>query len=217
MGGSAPISFGAGLEFRCDLCGHLEILVHLDALLLLHARMNRDRREVALLKQLVELDGALNRLDEDNHLVELERIEQLVELAVLLVLGQLDVVLRPQPRWQSACMCVRLRNDRKGAGAGGQEEGPMLAGERIGGRALPPPYLLEAVQGELSIVHVDLHRVLHELLADDAHLWAKSGREHHHLLLMRGRLEDLLHVLAHVCRDGGDERGMREGSLGGKG
>mmetsp|Transcript_5810 Transcript_5810/g.12664 ORF Transcript_5810/g.12664 Transcript_5810/m.12664 type:complete len:340 (+) Transcript_5810:682-1701(+) len=112
--------------------------------------MNRDRREVALLKQLVELDGALNRLYEDNHLVELERIEQLVELAVLLVLGQLDVVL------------------------------------------------LEAVQGELGIVHVDLHRVLHELLADDAHLWAKSGREHHHLLLMRGRLEDLLHVLAHV-------------------
>ena len=55
--------------------------------------MDGHRGEVALLQQLVELDGALDRLDEDHHLVELERVEQLVELAVLLVLSQLDVVL----------------------------------------------------------------------------------------------------------------------------
>ena len=65
----------------------LEGLVELDALRLLDARVDGHRGEVALLQQLVELDGALHALDEDDHLVELERVEQLVELAVLLVLG----------------------------------------------------------------------------------------------------------------------------------
>ena len=90
----------------------LEGLVELDALRLLDARVDGHRGEVALLQQLVELDGALHALDEDDHLVELERVEQLVELAVLLVLGELDVVL------------------------------------------------LQAVQRQLRVVDVDLHRVL---------------------------------------------------------
>ena len=90
----------------------LEGLVELDALGLLDARVDGHRGEVALLQQLVELDGALHALDEDDHLVELERVEQLVELAVLLVLGELDVVL------------------------------------------------LQAVQRQLRVVDVDLHRVL---------------------------------------------------------
>ena len=71
----------------------LEGLVERDALRLLDARVDGHRGEVALLQQLVELDGALHALDEDDHLVELERVEQLVELAVLLVLRELDVVL----------------------------------------------------------------------------------------------------------------------------
>ena len=96
----------------------LEGLVELDALRLLDARVDGHRGEVALLQQLVELDGALHALDEDDHLVELERVEQLVELAVLLVLGELDVVL------------------------------------------------LQAVQRQLRVVDVDLHRVLR---------WQKGG------------------------------------------
>ena len=71
----------------------LEVLVHLDALLLLHRRVDGHRREVALLQQLVELHCALHRLDEDNDLVELQRVEQLVELAVLRILVELHVVL----------------------------------------------------------------------------------------------------------------------------
>jgi len=90
----------------------LEVLVHLDALLLLHRGMDRHGREVALLQQLVELDRALYRLDENDHLVELERVEQLIELTVLLVFSQLDVVL------------------------------------------------LQAVQRELAVVHINLHRIL---------------------------------------------------------
>jgi len=71
----------------------LEVLVHLDPLLLLHRRVDGDRGKVALLQQLVELHRARDRLHKDDHLVELERVEQLVELPVLLVFGQLDVVL----------------------------------------------------------------------------------------------------------------------------
>mmetsp|Transcript_36516 Transcript_36516/g.72731 ORF Transcript_36516/g.72731 Transcript_36516/m.72731 type:complete len:361 (-) Transcript_36516:1523-2605(-) len=130
----------------------LEVLVHLDALLLLHRSVDGHRGEVALLQQLVELDSTLHRLDENNHLVEFERVKQLVELAVLLVLLQLDVVL------------------------------------------------LEAVQRQLGVVDVDLHRVLHELFADAAHLLGERRREHHHLFLVRCGLEDLLHVPAHVER-----------------
>ena len=71
----------------------LEGLVELDALRLLDARVDGHRGEVALLQQLVELDGALHALDEDDHLVELERVQQVVKLSVLLRGCQLDVVL----------------------------------------------------------------------------------------------------------------------------
>mmetsp|Transcript_23195 Transcript_23195/g.59615 ORF Transcript_23195/g.59615 Transcript_23195/m.59615 type:complete len:401 (+) Transcript_23195:292-1494(+) len=128
----------------------LESLVLLNSLLLRHRAVDGDRGEVALGEELVELDGALDRLDEDHHLVELERIKQVVELAVLLLLAQLDVVL------------------------------------------------LKPVQRQLAVVHVDLHRILHELLAHGAHLSRERSREHHHLLLVRRELEDVLHVLAHV-------------------
>jgi len=55
--------------------------------------MNGNAREVAFLKELVEFVRATGALDEDDDLVELELIEQFVQLAILLVLVQLDVVL----------------------------------------------------------------------------------------------------------------------------
>ena len=70
----------------------LEGLVELDALGLLDARVDGHRGEVALLQQLVELDGALDRLDEDDNLVKLEHIKKVVELSVLFGFGKLDVV-----------------------------------------------------------------------------------------------------------------------------
>jgi hypothetical protein len=57
------------------------------------------------------------------------------------------------------------------------------------------------VERELGVVvDVDLHRVLAELLAHRADLLAQRRREHHDLLLVRRRPEDLLDVLAHVER-----------------
>ena len=38
----------------------------------------------------------------------------------------------------------------------------------------------------------------HELFADRADLLVERGREHHHLLVVRGELEDLLDVGAHL-------------------
>mmetsp|Transcript_28086 Transcript_28086/g.68097 ORF Transcript_28086/g.68097 Transcript_28086/m.68097 type:complete len:241 (-) Transcript_28086:832-1554(-) len=58
--------------------------------------------------------------------------------------------------------------------------------------------LLQAVERKLRVINIDLHRILHELLADRAHLLAECSRKHHDLLLVRCRLEDLLHILAHV-------------------
>lgn len=55
--------------------------------------VHRDTGEVALAQQLVQLVGTESALDEDDHLVELQVVQQLVELAVLLGLGELDVVL----------------------------------------------------------------------------------------------------------------------------
>mmetsp|Transcript_28504 Transcript_28504/g.73069 ORF Transcript_28504/g.73069 Transcript_28504/m.73069 type:complete len:204 (+) Transcript_28504:1003-1614(+) len=111
----------------------LEILVHLDAFLLLHRSVDRNRGEVALLEELVKLDGALHRLDKNYDLVELECVEQLIELTILLVLSKLYVVL------------------------------------------------LQAMQCELGIIDVDLHRILHEFLAHGPHIIAEGGGEHHHL------------------------------------
>ena len=71
----------------------LEELVLLEPLLLLHAGVNGDGGEVALNEEVVELAGAGHGLDEDDNLVELEGVEEVAELPVLLVLGELDKVL----------------------------------------------------------------------------------------------------------------------------
>ena len=65
---------------------YLELFESFNSLLLLQASVDADGREVAVLEQLVELLGAGHLGHEDHHLVELERVQQVVELAVLLAL-----------------------------------------------------------------------------------------------------------------------------------
>merc|ERR1719237_716083 len=129
----------------------LELLVAGEPLLLVHAAVDGDGREVLLDQQLRKGHAPLHAFHEDNHLVELEGVEELEELPVLLRVLELDVVL------------------------------------------------LQPVQRQLGlVVHVHLHRILHELLADGADVLAEGGAEHHDLLLVRRRTEDLLHVAPHV-------------------
>lgn len=71
----------------------LEGLVSGDSLVLLHSRVDGNRREVTSTQQLVQLVGSRGGLDEDDDLVELQRVQQVRQLLVLLVLSQLDVVL----------------------------------------------------------------------------------------------------------------------------
>lgn len=71
----------------------LELLVTLDTLLLAHTRVDGDGGEVALSEELVELGATESRLDEDDDLVVLQLVKEVVELAVLLSLCELDVVL----------------------------------------------------------------------------------------------------------------------------
>lgn len=55
--------------------------------------MDANRGELALHQQTVQFVGPLNRADKDAHLVELEGIQQIIELAVLFILLELDIVL----------------------------------------------------------------------------------------------------------------------------
>lgn len=71
----------------------LEGLVFGNTIRLLHRSVNGDTGEVALNQELVELLSTGNRLDKDADLVELKGIQEVVELAVLLGLGDSDVVL----------------------------------------------------------------------------------------------------------------------------
>jgi hypothetical protein len=107
--------------------------------------------EVAFPEQFVELGAAQSRAHKDNDLVELERVEQIVELPVLLALVEFDVVLLKTVKCQL-----------------------------------------------LLVVDIDLQRISHELLADNACVLGERGGEHHHLLVGWGSPEDRLYIVAHV-------------------
>lgn len=59
--------------------------------------------------------------------------------------------------------------------------------------------LLKTVEGQLGvIVHVDLKRVSHELLANRSDLLRQGSAEHHDLLVSWGGAENLLDVGSHI-------------------
>lgn len=62
-------------------------------LLLTDAGVDRRAGKVALAQELIKLCAAQRRTNEDDDLIELERVQQIVELAVLLALIELDKVL----------------------------------------------------------------------------------------------------------------------------
>ena len=66
----------------------LELLVSGESLLLVHAPMDGNGGEVLLDEQLGQSHATLDALHEDDHLVELQDVQQLEQLSVLLcVLG----------------------------------------------------------------------------------------------------------------------------------
>jgi hypothetical protein len=83
----------------------LELLIVSHTLALVHLTMNGSGGESLLSQQIVESNASLNRLDEDHdlelykgsetvkYLIELKVVQQIEQLAVLLVLLQLDVEL----------------------------------------------------------------------------------------------------------------------------
>lgn len=71
----------------------LELLVALDTFLLSKTTVDADGREVAFAQKLVQFVSARNGFDKDDDLVEFERVEQVVEFAVLGRFFEADVVL----------------------------------------------------------------------------------------------------------------------------
>jgi hypothetical protein len=75
-----------------NYCGQCRTRVNLP-LLLADTRVNCNTGEVALAQQLVQLVGTLGALNKDDHLVELEVVQKLIQLTVLFLLVKLDVIL----------------------------------------------------------------------------------------------------------------------------
>mmetsp|Transcript_2101 Transcript_2101/g.3157 ORF Transcript_2101/g.3157 Transcript_2101/m.3157 type:complete len:277 (+) Transcript_2101:517-1347(+) len=71
----------------------LKALVNIKTIFLRHASINADRREIAVVKQLVEGLCALHRFDENNNLVKVKSIEKIVKLAILLVFVNHQIML----------------------------------------------------------------------------------------------------------------------------
>jgi len=125
--------------------------VSFKSFLLVHGPVDVDGWEVLVFEELVQGDASLNGFDEDDDLVEFERVEEVEQFSVLLLFFELTVVLS------------------------------------------------ETVEGELGVVvNVDLHWVGHELFADWSHFFWEGGGEHHNLLLMWSRLENILNISSHI-------------------
>ena len=84
--------------------------------------MDADRGEVALNQKVVKLAGAGDGADEDDDLVELEGVEEVAELPVLSVLGELDKVLLESVKGQLLLIVDQnlegLSNEEKERGKG---------------------------------------------------------------------------------------------------
>ncbi len=71
----------------------LEVSITLYALILLQVSVNCNRGKVVLAQQMVKHLSSVNALDEDNNLVEMQRVEQVNKLLDLFLLLDLDKVL----------------------------------------------------------------------------------------------------------------------------
>jgi len=84
--------------------------------------VDADRGEVALNQKVVKLAGAGDGADEDDDLVELEGVEEVAELPVLSVLGELDKVLLESVKGQLLLIVDQnlegLSNEEKERGKG---------------------------------------------------------------------------------------------------
>ena len=74
--------------------------------------MNCKRWEVAFTKKLVQFSGPLSALDEDDDLVEFEAVKKIVQLAVLLGFGKLDVILQKSVKGKSSIIGISIDFER---------------------------------------------------------------------------------------------------------
>lgn len=76
-------------------------------LFLRHSRMNTNGREIALDQQFVQLNSTRHRLHKHAHLIELQRIQQIIQLSIFLILLQLEVVLL-QSMQRQLCLVIHV-------------------------------------------------------------------------------------------------------------
>jgi len=110
----------------------------------------------------------------ETHLVELEAVQQIVELSVLLALGELDKVLLKTVEGQLG-LVVDVNLERLHVDVQESDDGLL----------------------RINFVTTMAH-VLHELFAGDSDFLSEGSAEHHDLLVSGRRSEDLLDVSSHV-------------------
>jgi hypothetical protein len=82
-------------EIGGDQDSSLEVFeqrVSFESFLLVHGPVDVDGREVLVFEELVQRDAPLDRLDEDDDLVEFERVEKVEQFSVLFLFFELAVV-----------------------------------------------------------------------------------------------------------------------------
>jgi len=89
----------------------LEGLVTFDTFILRHTGMDTNGRKVAVNQQLVQFNSTTNGTDKDTDLIKLQRIQQIVQLAVLSILLQLAIVLLQSVQSQ-LCLIVHINLER---------------------------------------------------------------------------------------------------------
>lgn len=68
-------------------------------LFLRHARVDAYGGKITLHQQLIQLSCPINTFNKNNHLIEVQRIKEVVQLPIFLHLAQFDVVLTFQKKY----------------------------------------------------------------------------------------------------------------------
>ncbi len=181
-------------------------------LFLAQARVDANGGKVALDQQLVELNGTRHALDKNADLVEFQRVQQIVELAVLFAFLQLEVVLLQAVQRQLGLVIdvnlqrLRTRNEYlllvsigDGKAARRRTTGPMKWSYRMASISMKS-FQRVALRAHSNKKKAEAY-ILHEFLAHGTNLLGQRRREHHALLVVRCRSENFLHIAAHVCRE----------------
>jgi hypothetical protein len=141
--------------------------------------MNTNGRKVTFYQQLVQFNGTSHGSDKDTNLIEFQRIQQIIQFAILFIFLQLDIMLLETVKRQFGFV-INVNFQRLFVvNVWNVETIPNVKGRDIRKR-------------------IHWAYILHKFLADRSDFLAQRGAEHHDLLVMGRRTKDFLYVPSHI-------------------